>query len=747
MTITQPTRVAAAALVANSLHGGERLHLPLPGELSGPSLFDGLPRGVHVGDGDVSFGPARGQRDEMTIQGPYGFINVCAQDGRHWIELVGKTHPDLGLHEPWSVRTDLHGAADRLGIPAADLAPLLQRAGMALVWARAELDAALPPNGLKQRETNMAEQNIDAAPSYRDTLRMDPTEALTMGVEGAGQTADNERLRRALNVIAQYDAVDDRAFAAARGSGSLLDPSVPEPPAARLLVLHGGNVSAAANDPGFERLVATYEGLQPGHEIVNDEDGLREEYVDPLAVPGNKEWLAERVAELQHDLGAPSPVEKPVDPVAPETEPDHQNPYSTSMDGQGASVDATDAEQAKIDAQDVAAVTFNPEAMDAVADGRLVVMEPSYGGVLENSDVVVTAAATGRGDVLVRVDADHQVHADLHLAGGTVLDANPQQVADTLRVDPETARQTVLAAAHQLQRGQVAYEAREDVDAAVAAFDQHRGQQAREALHWGNGPTSQSGLQDATQQVPSDLAEARGDLRSAPRPPTGRTAAVGPWSLRSTTTPVLTGVMTMDTRELVDQVEASLAQAQHFLGIADYDIQSATAGAQRRALEGTPLPGMVAAHRDAAAEAYDALQRGSEHVNHGYAGVIALTKAPHLTDENHDWVVGTLAGVVEAMVAASKATPHLEAGTTHLFAANNPAADPRSVSSQLVKARDELSLAIPHVSTAARVVDQAAARRSPDGQVGPAQPLARAQARQQMAVPTTAGTQPAGPRR
>lgn len=197
----------------------------------------------------------------------------------------------------------------------------------------------------------------------------------------------------------------------------------------------------------------------------------------------------------------------------------------------------------------------------------------------------------------------------------------------------------------------------------------------------------------------------------------------------------------MDTRELVDQVEASLAQAQHFLGIADYDTQSATAGAQRRALEGTPLPGMVAAHRDAAAEAYDALQRGSEHVNHAYAGVIALTKAPHLADENHDWVVGTLASVVEAMVAAGKATPHLEAGTTHLFAANNPAADPRRVSSQLVKARDELSLAIPHISTAARVADQAAARRSP------AQPLARAQARQQMAVPTTNGTQPAGPRR
>lgn len=183
----------------------------------------------------------------------------------------------------------------------------------------------------------------------------------------------------------------------------------------------------------------------------------------------------------------------------------------------------------------------------------------------------------------------------------------------------------------------------------------------------------------------------------------------------------------MDTRELVDQVEASLAQAQHFLGIADYDTQSATAGAQRRALEGTPLPGMVAAHRDAAAEAYDALQRGSEHVNHAYAGVIALTKAPHLADENHDWVVGTLASVVEAMVAAGKATPHLEAGTTHLFAANNPAADPRRVSSQLVKARDELSLAIPHESTAARVVDQAAARHSPDTQVGPAQPLARAQ--------------------
>ena len=66
---------------------------------------------------------------------------------------------------------------------------------------------------------------------------------------------------------------------------------------------------------------------------------------------------------------------------------------------------------------------------------------------------------------------------------------------------------------------------------------------------------------------------------------------------------------------------------------------------------------MVAAHRDAAAEAYDALQRGSEHVNHAYAGVIELTKAPHLADENHDWVVGTLASVVEAMVAAGKATP------------------------------------------------------------------------------------------
>ncbi|RNI24847.1 hypothetical protein [Flexivirga caeni] len=535
MTITQTTRAAAAALVANSLRSGEWFDLPLPGEIPGPPLLDGLPHGVHIGDGDVSFGPIRGQRDEMTIQGPSGFINVCAQDGRHWIELVGRTHHELGLHEPWAVRTDLHGAADRLGMPAADLAPLLQRAGTALLRARAELDGALSPNRPKQRETNMAEQNIDAAPSYRDTLRMNPTEALKMGVEGTDRTADNERLRCALNVITQYDAADERAFAAARGSGSLLDPSVPEPQAARLLVLHGGNVSAAANDPGFERLVAAYEGLLPGHEIVNDEDGLREEYVDPLAVPGNKEWLAERVAELRHDLGAPSTVEKPVDPVAPEPGPDHQDLYHTSGAGQGVSVDAAAAEQAKIDAQDVAAATFNPEAMDAVADGRLVVMEPSYGGALENSDVVVTGAATGHGDVLVRVDADHQVHADLHLAGRRVLDANPAQVADTLQVDQETARQTVLAAAHQLQRGQIAYEARGDVDAAVATFDQQRGQQARESLRWGSGPTSQGDLQDAARHFPSDLAEARaisgrrpGRRPDAPPPAPGRSGPQPP---------------------------------------------------------------------------------------------------------------------------------------------------------------------------------------------------------------------------
>lgn len=805
MTNTQPHSAAASSRLS-----AEEVILSLPKSLSGQTLFDDLPRGLHVGDGDVSFGPERGQRDELTIHGPAGFINVCAQGGNHWVELVAPARHDLGLHEPRAVRVDLGAAADRLGVPVVDLAPLLERAGTALVQARAELDGDFRPNRPIQQETTMTEQHIDADGADRDKRIGD-----SIAAENAAEVFNDWNIRKAsgqrvvvgarsfdkgaswVNLasrehpefkvtvgLAGKDEFTVRAVTTREGDTDLLGTGedvdqwmmLPEGVGERTVrqavtELRNGEIGMVAGTPDADPHArvqhapdqTSWRPANPAPELLGTRAAYEalvaqdEQGEEKRAVAGDG-WSAVDVSMLMDAWGVDEQTARDgfvrglVEPggeqhvVNNEVENAKQGPdYYDLVGGEMVGVNAGQ-EQDKIDSQDRAASTFNPEKMDAVADGRRVAMEPYYGGALENSDVVVTAAATGRGDVSVRVDADRQVHTDTHLAGRTVLDANPTQVAAALDVDVDAAHQSVMAAAHQLERGQVAYDAVGDLDAVVETFDREQGETATESLQWGSGPASQFELPDAIQQFPSDLAEARAISRRHP----ARRPDVQPASApvaRDRSHPRSDGVIAMETQELVDQVEASLAQAQHFLGIADYDSQSATAGAQRRALEGTPLPGMVAAHRDAAAEAYDALQRGSEHVNHAYAGVIALTKAPHLTDENHDWVVGTLASVVEAMVAASKATPHLEAGTTHLFAATNPAADPRRVSSQLVKARDELSLAIPQVSTAARVVDQTAARRSPDGQVGPAQPLARAQARQQMAVPTPAGTQPAGPRR
>lgn len=203
----------------------------------------------------------------------------------------------------------------------------------------------------------------------------------------------------------------------------------------------------------------------------------------------------------------------------------------------------------------------------------------------------------------------------------------------------------------------------------------------------------------------------------------------------------------MRTQELIDDVGVCLGQAQHFLGIAAYDTESAAAGAQRRAVEAAPLPGMVGVHRDAAAEAHQALQQGDNSVRRAYSGALALTRSPHLSEENHDWVIATLTSVVETMVATGKGAPHLDAGTTHLFAANNPACDPQRVNEQLNRASDELGLAVPHLALAAQLVDDAAARQAPTRGPDQTESLARSQIRQDMAAPSLAHTARHGPSR
>lgn len=132
--------------------------------------------------------------------------------------------------------------------------------------------------------------------TYQQSQRMNPVEALRLGVSGHDPRAQQEREARAQYVLADFDRIQERVYAEARG---LEDPSLPEPIAARLLVDHCGDAQAACGDERFRDLVMVHENFQAGEVFLNDEDGTRYEWSNPLGDPENLKYLNEKVAEAR----------------------------------------------------------------------------------------------------------------------------------------------------------------------------------------------------------------------------------------------------------------------------------------------------------------------------------------------------------------------------------------------------------------------------------------------------------------
>lgn len=157
---------------------------------------------------------------------------------------------------------------------------------------------------------------------------------------------------------------------------------------------------------------------------------------------------------------------------------------------------------------------FRVQAVQAASGGQVDVFEPSWYWRPELSSVDLersqgipdTGSITTIGwepTVRVSVDGSQHVHATIHERSHDARDASLSEVAGALGLDQATARTTVLLAAHQLQRGQAAYDAPGEVAAAVAAFDrQHADAAGAETLRW-----EPDAGQGTTERMPDRVAE------------------------------------------------------------------------------------------------------------------------------------------------------------------------------------------------------------------------------------------------
>jgi hypothetical protein len=94
------------------------------------------------------------------------------------------------------------------------------------------------------------------APDYYDVIDADRADALMLGLVGDDPATCRLRLQRARDIVAEWNAVADAAYAAARWSE---EPNVVTPFATHLLIDHGGHVGDVVTDPRFPDVV--YKGM------------------------------------------------------------------------------------------------------------------------------------------------------------------------------------------------------------------------------------------------------------------------------------------------------------------------------------------------------------------------------------------------------------------------------------------------------------------------------------------------------
>lgn len=182
-----------------------------------------------------------------------------------------------------------------------------QAARESLTWTPGKAGDEADQPGQQQEEQTMThpeqEQNL---PAYRDLARreMPLAEAMRFGVAGDGPEDNAQRVANAKDVVEQWDAADTRAYEAAVGSHSQVDPGLDRPKAADLVIEHGGDLAAATASPAFKDVVADHEGIAGGLELVDDEDGLREVYVEP-----DREYAAELAEQHRGAILEGAPVQ------------------------------------------------------------------------------------------------------------------------------------------------------------------------------------------------------------------------------------------------------------------------------------------------------------------------------------------------------------------------------------------------------------------------------------------------------
>lgn len=141
------------------------------------------------------------------------------------------------------------------------------------------------------------------SPTVRELL-----EELKLGVDGQDKRADSDRLAKAKEMIKDFEEKSERAYAAARWPE---EPWLAEPFGAALLVRHGGNLSAVVADPAFEDTLITAMGLDPYEQSIPDEDGGREERIEPAETVEGRQEIADMMTALRDALTA--------EPVATDT--------------------------------------------------------------------------------------------------------------------------------------------------------------------------------------------------------------------------------------------------------------------------------------------------------------------------------------------------------------------------------------------------------------------------------------------
>jgi len=131
--------------------------------------------------------------------------------------------------------------------------------------------------------------------TYRGLLDADRVVALHLGVPGADADADAERFELAQALKGEERRRDEAAYANTDWNS---EPNLKTIFGLDLLLAAEGSVQRALDDPHFVQALEDDLGFGSGFELVNDEDGLREEPVESTATfPENAEQIRR---ELDH---------------------------------------------------------------------------------------------------------------------------------------------------------------------------------------------------------------------------------------------------------------------------------------------------------------------------------------------------------------------------------------------------------------------------------------------------------------